>query len=135
MIIGGLDTKKIVVTDFETYYDDVYTLRAKNKETGQKMRAEEYILDRRFKCHGMGVAYANGKTDFIDGEDIPKWLKTYKKHTIVNHKMTFDGLIWRLRYDHLPRLCAIRCSWRTPSLARRKYLAEIRWRTCRCVWG
>lgn len=88
-----LDLKKIVVTDFETYYDAEYTLR--------KLRTEEYILDSRFKIHGLAVADHNGKTDFIDDKDIPKWIRAHRHHTIVNHKLTFDGLIWKFRYKHI----------------------------------
>lgn len=94
MKIGPVDTKKCIVTDFETFFDDSYTLR------GQKgMRYEEYILDRRFHAHGIGVAYPNGKTDFIDGDDIPKWVRAYRTFTVVNHRLHFDSLIWKLRYN------------------------------------
>jgi hypothetical protein len=99
MKYGQFDDKKYVVTDFETFYDDTFHLL----RNGKGYRTEEYIQDRRFKAHGIGVAYPNGKTDFIVGEDIPKWLKSYKSHTFVNHKMTFDALIWRLRYSFVPR--------------------------------
>jgi DNA polymerase len=94
--LGPLDTKKIVVTDFETFFDDAYTLRGT-----KALRYEEYILDPRFKAHGVAVAYHNGRTDFIDGDDIPKWIRSYRTHTLVNHQMHFDGLIWRLRYNHV----------------------------------
>lgn len=93
MKIGPFDSKKLVVTDFETYFDRDYTLR--------KMRTEEYILDRRFKVHGVAVAYPNGKTDFIDPDDIAKWLRAYRSHAMVGHNMYFDGLIWKLRYSHV----------------------------------
>jgi hypothetical protein len=93
--IGPLDTKKIVVTDFETYFDKDYSLRRKG------MRYEQYILDKRFLAHGVAVAYHTGRTDWIDGKDIPKWLRSYRGHTFVNHKMPFDGLIWKLRYNHV----------------------------------
>lgn len=93
MKIGQLDTKKIVITDFETYFDDEYTLR--------KLRTEEYIADSRFKAHGVAVTYHTGKSAWIEAKDIPKWLKGYKKHTIVNHNMYFDGLIWKMRYNHV----------------------------------
>jgi hypothetical protein len=93
--IGQLDTRRIVVTDFESFFDsaDGYSLR--------KLRNEEYIMDRRWKVHGLAVAYHTGKTDWIEGPDVPKWLKSYKTHTFIGHKMTFDGLVWWLRYRHV----------------------------------
>lgn len=93
MKIGPVDTKKCIVTDFETYYDDVYTLR--------KLRTEEYIQDPRFQAHGVAVAYPTGKTEWVEGKDIPKWLKSYRKFTFVAQNMYFDGLIWQLRYNHV----------------------------------
>lgn len=94
MKFGPIDTKKYVVSDFETYFDKDYTLR--------KMRNEEYILDSRFKVHGLAVAFPSGKTDFLVGKEIEAFKRAYKGFTFVNHKMTFDGLIWKLRYDFSP---------------------------------
>lgn len=90
MKFGPVDTSKCVITDFETYYDDEITLR--------NMRQEEYILHPKFKVHGVAVATPRGKVDFVVEKDIPKWLKANKKMTFVNHKMIFDGLIWKLKY-------------------------------------
>ena len=92
MKVGPWDTKKMVVVDFETFFDDGYTLR--------KMRMEQYICDKRFKVHGLGVAYPGGKTDFIDGTDVRAWLKAHRKFGFIGHNYFFDGLIWKLAYHH-----------------------------------
>ena len=98
MIIGPWDTKKMVIVDFESFFDDTFTLR--------KMRMEEYILDKRFKVHGVAVAYPNGKTEWVEGDDVRRWLKSHKKFGFVGHNYFFDGLIWKLQYNHVAPSCA-----------------------------
>ena len=97
MKYGQLDTAKIVVTDWECYYDNDYHLL----RNGKGLRTEEFILDKRWKAYGFATANAKGKTDWIPEKDTKKWLKANRGLTMVNHKMTFDGLIWKLRYNHV----------------------------------
>ena len=84
--------------DFETYYDDVYSLR--------KMSAIEYIQDPRFEA--LGCAFSIGDTGevswWVDGPDLPAafarvpWQNTFA----IAHNSLFDMLILSLRYGHVP---------------------------------
>jgi DNA polymerase len=91
MIIGPINTASAVVTDFEMFFDDEVTLRS--------MRQEEYILHPRSKVHGVAVVSPKGKSDWIEEKDIKRWLKVNRKMTFVGHKMMFDALVWKLKYD------------------------------------
>ena len=84
--------------DFETYYDDEYSLR--------KMTPIEYILDPRFEP--LGCAFAIDGVDapawWVDGPDLPAtfakidWDDTFA----TSHNSPFDMLILALRYGVFP---------------------------------
>lgn len=81
--------------DFETYYDDEYSLRSK----GQTYL--EFIKDRRFKVFGMAVT--DGQTeDWIDARDVRKWFASNKKSVIAVHNGFFDYGVLKWHYDIVP---------------------------------
>jgi hypothetical protein len=85
--------------DFETYYDDEYSLR--------KMTPVEYVLDPRFECHGCAVKHElTGKSYWIDGEDLPAFFATLEpsETILVTHNALFDMCIVAWIYGFVPRL-------------------------------
>ena len=84
---------RTIFLDFESYYDKDYNLR--------KLSYPEYIMDKRFKVHGM--ALIDGKrVDMIRPAAIPKVLKAYDKAVVVGHNLNFDAAVLAWRYDFRP---------------------------------
>lgn len=85
--------------DFETYYDDEYSLR--------KMTPVEYILDPRFEVISLSVKQP-GKAGFILRPDqIPKFfeiLGALPGVVVVTHNALFDACIMAWRYNFVPKL-------------------------------
>lgn len=92
---------KLYALDFETYFDDEYTLK--------KLTTEEYVRDERFEAHGAAIV----------GKDIRKWmtprelkeqLEAWQMHlrnggepiAIVAHHAHFDGLILNHHFGFRP---------------------------------
>jgi DNA polymerase len=86
----------LLFLDFETYYDQEYSLR--------KMTPAEYILDERFEAIMMGVAFNNCEVAIIDGPDIEKFLKEIdpEKTVTVTYNALFDNSILAWRYGFVP---------------------------------
>jgi DNA polymerase len=97
----------IVTLDFETYYDQDYTLN--------KMTTEEYVRDERFEVHGCGIQFEPGTPSHwypapqLIGEKREDhgglfgsidWANT----AILGHHMHFDGLILAHKYGIYPKL-------------------------------
>lgn len=82
--------------DFETYYDDEYSLK--------KMTPIEYILDPRFEALGCAFSLDGDTQWWIDGPDLPatfariNWQNTFA----IAHNALFDMLILSLRYGVFP---------------------------------
>jgi hypothetical protein len=86
---------KTVVLDFETFYNSEagYTIR--------KMSYPEYVLDERFKVHGLAVD--DGKKQFwLPPEKIRAFLQTLKDTVIVVHNAFFDLAVLRWVYKFDP---------------------------------
>lgn len=85
--------------DFETYYDDAYSLR--------KMTPVEYILDSRFEVISLSVKQP-GKPGFILRPDqIPAFfdiLRELPGVVIVTHNALFDACIMAWVYNFVPKL-------------------------------
>lgn len=85
--------------DFETYYDDDYSLR--------KMTPVEYILDSRFEVISLSVKQP-GKPGFILRPDqIPAFFAILQKLpgvVIVTHNALFDACIMAWIYNFVPKL-------------------------------
>jgi len=97
----------IITLDFETYFDDEYTLK--------KLTTEAYIRDPRFEAHGVGIRYADGAegleshlhlTEWCVGDDIRArfasidWTNT----AVLCHHAQFDGLILSHHFGIKPAL-------------------------------
>lgn len=88
-----------VVLDFETYYDDEYSL--------ERMPTLEYVRDERFQVHGCAVKLDDEPTEWLDAKQFMWYLETYiREHDceVVAHNMYFDGLILFHHYQYVPQV-------------------------------
>ncbi|MFZ1491165.1 MAG: DNA polymerase [Ilumatobacteraceae bacterium] len=88
----------LICIDFETYYDDTYSLR--------KMSLVEYVRSPQFKVHGAAVKVAGTKAQWISGSDLPVLFESidWATATVVGHNLAFDGLILSEHYRVVPML-------------------------------
>lgn len=85
-----------LVLDFETYYDDVYSLR--------KMYTLEYVRDDRFKVHGVAVKLDDQPTEWLSESDFRRFLGELPPDIeLVCHNTYFDGLVLFHHYAWVPR--------------------------------
>ena len=77
----------IVTIDFETYYDDEFSL--------SKMTTEAYVRDPRFEIIGVGIKVNDYPCDWYSGDNPGKFLKglDYSHRAILCHNTAFDGAI------------------------------------------
>ncbi|HEX8838280.1 MAG TPA: hypothetical protein VF748_15160, partial [Candidatus Acidoferrum sp.] len=93
---------KIVTVDFETYFDDDYTLK--------KLTTEEYIRDPRFEALGCAVYDPPNSNWFLPDqmkELCEAWRSQQRngiKITVLAHHAHFDGLILNEHFDFRPDL-------------------------------
>lgn len=87
-----------LIVDFETYIDRDYTLR--------KLTYHEYVTDRRFKVHGMGVKINEETSKWITSNSIVPFLDSIPWHNtrLIAHNMPFDGLILSHIYGKIPAM-------------------------------
>ncbi len=74
--------------DFETYYDDEYSLK--------KMSMEAYIRDPLFLCHGLSVKRGERPSIWIAGHDrVQRFISgvNFSGKIIIGQNSKFDGLI------------------------------------------
>lgn len=90
------DWSRIVSIDFETYYDQDYTLK--------KLSTSEYVRDPRFKAQMMGIRIGNGKTRTIPHGKIAQELGkiNWATHSLLCHNTAFDGFILSHHYGVVP---------------------------------
>ena len=88
----------IVTIDFETYYDQQFSL--------SKMTTEAYIRDPKFEIIGVGVKVNDYPTDWYSGDNPGKFLKSldYSKRAILCHNTAFDGAILSWHFGINPKL-------------------------------
>ena len=88
----------IVTIDFETYYDQLFSL--------SKMTTEAYIRSDKFEVIGVGVKVNDYPTDWYSGNDVGKFLKSldYKDKAILCHNTAFDGAILSWHFGVKPKL-------------------------------
>lgn len=91
-----VDWSRLVSIDFETYYDDDYTL--------SKLSTSEYIRDKRFETLMMGVKVGRKKRTVIPGPKVAAFLKTipWNTYTLLCHNTQFDGFILSHHYGVVP---------------------------------
>lgn len=87
---------KLVVLDFETYWDTTYTLK--------KMTTEEYVRDPRFETIGVGLNIGED-TYWLEHEQFAAFAKQAPWHevAVAAHHTHFDGLILSHYYGVVPK--------------------------------
>jgi hypothetical protein len=93
---AAVDWDRLVSLDFETFFDTEYTLK--------KLSTSEYIRDKRFKVHMVGVKVGRGKTKVVPGNRVAAELRkiNWKTHSLLCHNTQFDGLILSHHYGIVP---------------------------------
>lgn len=88
---------KQVVLDFETFYDDQYSLR--------KMTPVEYILDPRFEVIGCAIKEGDAPAFWVEEAGLRAYLAGLpEKVTIISHNALFDMCILAWRFGYQPKL-------------------------------
>jgi hypothetical protein len=97
--MAKVDWAHLVAIDFETYFDDEYSLRRAGTSTS------DYVRDARFKAQMMGVKVGKKKRVVIPHAKIAAYLKTidWTCHDLLCHNTAFDGLILSHHYGVVPR--------------------------------
>lgn len=92
-----VDWDHLVVLDFETYWDEEYTL--------SKMTTSEYIRDPRFEAQMCGIKIGKKPTVVVRGDKLAAFLKKidWTKHDLLCHHTHFDGFILSHHYGVIPR--------------------------------
>jgi len=92
----------LIVLDFETYYDQDFSL--------SKITTEEYVRDDKFEVIGLAIKVNNNQTEWASGthEQIKEWLNTFNwaDAMVVCHNTMFDGAILAWRFGVKPRVWA-----------------------------
>lgn len=89
----------IYTLDFETYYDQQYSL--------SKLTTEEYVRDEQFEVIGLAIKKNNGATVWLDAHERIKRLLThidFSDSAILCHNTMFDGAILKWRYGVNPKI-------------------------------
>ena len=95
--LAQIDWDRLVTLDFETYFDQDYTLK--------KMSTSEYIRDSRFKAQMVGIKIGHKKTKVVAGAlRITAALKSinWATHAVLAHNAAFDALILSHHYNIVP---------------------------------
>lgn len=94
--LAEIDWARLVSLDFETYYDDDYTL--------SKLSTSEYVRDPRFKAQMVGIKIGLKPTRWYAAKDIKKALQAinWTTHSLLAHNAAFDGLILSHHYGIVP---------------------------------
>lgn len=97
-VLTGNKPLQIVTIDFETYWAQDYSLKAKG------MNMSEYVRDERFAVHMMALKIDDGVTRIVRPEDIPAALAEidWASSALLCHNTAFDGFILSQRYDVVP---------------------------------
>lgn len=92
----AIDISRVVTLDFETFYDQDYTL--------SKLSTSEYVRDPRFKAQMVGIKIGKGKTKIYPAGKIKAALQAipWSVYALLCHNTAFDGLILWERYGIKP---------------------------------
>lgn len=92
-----IDWDHLVTLDFETYFDQDYTLR--------KLSTSQYIRDPRFYAHIVSIKIGDKPAEVVPHAKIAKRLKriNWAKHDLLCHHTQFDGFILQHHYGVIPR--------------------------------
>jgi DNA polymerase len=92
----------VITIDFETYYDQQYSL--------SKITTEEYIRDPRFETIGVAVKVNNEETQWFSGTkaQTKRWLEQFDwdNSVAVAHNAMFDMAILNWQFDIRPKRIA-----------------------------
>lgn len=91
-------TLPILTLDFETYFDDEYTLK--------KLTTEHYVRDPRFEALGVGLRWGHsGQLEWTSHEYVARMLDAidWDNTAVLMHHAHFDGLILSHHYGIKPR--------------------------------
>jgi DNA polymerase len=92
-----MQTLTPVTIDFETYYDNEYSLR--------KIKTPLFVRDARFQVHGAGIKVGDlGTAYFRAGDELENALKNipWANTRLVGHNLRFDALILSHHYGYTP---------------------------------
>jgi DNA polymerase len=91
-----VDTNNLYVLDFETYYDNKYSVK--------HMGTLEYILDKRFHVHGCAMKPGDRPAVWVPGVMVPKMVDVLRKAkvAVLCHNAKFDCGILAYRYGWVP---------------------------------
>jgi DNA polymerase len=88
----------IITIDFETYYDQEFSL--------SKLTTEEYVRDDRFEVIGVAVKVDDDETEWFSGSmsETHKWLDQFNwsESLVLAHNTLFDGAIMSWRFGIKP---------------------------------
>lgn len=87
-----MSEREVLFLDFETYYDKQYSLK--------KMSTPAYVVDRRFKVHGLAVRWAGKKGNFLPDDGLQDFFAStrVRQARVVMHNAFFDALVAKLHY-------------------------------------
>jgi hypothetical protein len=107
----------VLYLDYETYYDDAYSLK--------KLTPPEYILDPRYETIGCSAAVDDETPYWVDGPDFPAFLKQFDlaKTTTVTFNALFDNCILAWVYNWVP--ARMYCSMRLAAALRGHILPSV----------
>lgn len=95
--LAQVDFDRLVTVDFETYFDQDYTL--------SKLSTSEYVRDPRFKAQMVGIKVGNKPTKVYTGDlRIRTALLSinWATHSVLCHNTQFDGFILSHHYNIKP---------------------------------
>jgi DNA polymerase family A len=88
---------KTIVLDFETFYDDQFSLR--------RLTPVEYILDPRFETILCAVKEDGGTGFYLTPDELRAYLKQLpEKVTVISHNALFDMCILAWVFDYIPTI-------------------------------
>lgn len=97
VVVLGCILMQIITIDFETYFDDEFSLK--------KMTTEAYVRDPRFEVHGAAVKDASG-TRWESPQGVKALTEAWQDDGIsicmLAHHAHFDGLILSHVFDYCP---------------------------------
>lgn len=95
--VETIDWTRLVSLDFETYYDDEYTLT--------KLSTSEYVRDPRFEALMVGIKIGRRPRKVVPGNKVKAELAKidWKSHSLLCHNTQFDGFILSHHYKIVPK--------------------------------
>lgn len=96
IVPAAIDFSRVVTVDFETYFDQQYTLRS--------LSTSEYVRDPRFKAQMVGIKIGRGKTRIYGPAKIKQALQAinWSTHSLLAHNTAFDGFVLSQKYGIKP---------------------------------